>query len=75
MKVPQIDGYFYQEGGLPSPDGHCRSFDAQAQGTVFGSGVGVVALKRLREALSDGDPILAVIKGSAINNDGSLGAV
>ncbi|MFP5264073.1 MAG: beta-ketoacyl synthase N-terminal-like domain-containing protein [Blastocatellia bacterium] len=71
VKVPQKAGYFYQEGGLASPDGHCRAFDAKAAGTIFGSGVGVVALKRLAEALDDGDNIRAVIKSSAINNDGS----
>ena len=65
-------GYFYQLGGISSPDGHCRAFDARAQGTVFGNGVGVVVLKRLSEALADGDRIYAVIKGSAINNDGSV---
>jgi phthiocerol/phenolphthiocerol synthesis type-I polyketide synthase E len=64
-------GYFYQEGGILSPDGHCRSFDARAQGTVFGSGVGIVVLKRLEDALADGDDIYAVVKSSAINNDGS----
>jgi len=71
VKVPQKSGYFYQEGGLASPDGHCRPFDAKAAGTIFGSGVGVVALKRLTEALEDGDNIRAVIKSSAVNNDGS----
>lgn len=65
-------GYFYQEGGIYSPDGHCRAFDAQAQGTVGGEGVGIVVLKRLEDALADGDSINAVIKGSAINNDGSF---
>ncbi|MCA1575605.1 MAG: type I polyketide synthase, partial [Acidobacteria bacterium] len=65
-------GYFYQEGGIESPDGHCRAFDAQAKGIVGGNGVGVVVLKRLSEARADGDHIHAVIKGSAINNDGSL---
>lgn len=55
-----------------SPDGHCRAFDAEAQGTLFGSGVGLVVLKRLENAISDGDNIYAVIKGSAINNDGAL---
>jgi amino acid adenylation domain-containing protein len=64
-------GYVYQEGGIGSPDGHCRAFDAAAQGTISGSGVGIVVLKRLTEALADGDFIHAVIKGSAINNDGS----
>jgi acyl transferase domain-containing protein/2-polyprenyl-3-methyl-5-hydroxy-6-metoxy-1,4-benzoquinol methylase/aryl carrier-like protein len=72
--VTTIDnrGYFYQEGGLRSPDGHCRAFDAKAQGTVFGSGVGAVVLKRLVDALDDGDYVHAVVKGSAINNDGAL---
>jgi amino acid adenylation domain-containing protein len=64
-------GYFYEEGGIKSPDGHCRAFDAQARGTVFGSGVGIVVLKRLDEAIRDGDNITAVIKGSSVNNDGS----
>ena len=64
-------GYRYQPGAILSPDGHCRAFDARAAGTVIGSGVGVVVLKRLADALADGDTIHAVIKGSAINNDGS----
>ncbi|SFH30738.1 Acyl transferase domain-containing protein [Nitrosospira sp. Nsp14] len=64
-------GYHYQPGAILSPDGHCRAFDAQAAGTVIGSGVGIVVLKRLADALADGDTIHAVIKGSAINNDGS----
>ncbi|MDZ8136600.1 MAG: beta-ketoacyl synthase N-terminal-like domain-containing protein [Nostoc sp. DedQUE04] len=64
-------GYFYQEGGITSPDGHCRPFDAKAQGTIFGDGVGIVVLKRLEDALADGNSIHAVIKGSAINNDGA----
>ncbi|MEM8531241.1 MAG: SDR family NAD(P)-dependent oxidoreductase [Chloroflexota bacterium] len=72
VKVPQKSGYLYQEGGLASPDGHCRAFDAKGRGTIFGSGIGMVVLKRLSEALDDGDTIHAVIKGSAINNDGSL---
>ncbi|HEV2844100.1 MAG TPA: type I polyketide synthase, partial [Thermoanaerobaculia bacterium] len=72
LKVPQHSGYFAFEGGIRSPDGHCRSFDAGAQGTVFGSGLGVVVLKRLSDALADGDPIHAVIKGSAVNNDGAV---
>ncbi len=70
--VPQKSGYFYQEDGILSPDGHCRAFDAKAQGTIFGSGLGIVLLKRLRDAITDRDYIHAVIKGSAINNDGSL---
>ncbi len=69
--MPQRTGYLYQEGGISSPDGHCRAFDAEARGTVFGSGVGIVVLKRLEDALRDGDTIHAVINGSAVNNDGS----
>ncbi len=65
-------GYLYQDGGILSPDGHCRPFDARAQGTIHGSGAGVVALRRLEEAVADGDAIVAVIKGSAINNDGAV---
>jgi phthiocerol/phenolphthiocerol synthesis type-I polyketide synthase E len=74
VNVPHRTGYLYQPGGILSPDGHCRAFDAQAHGTIFGSGVGVVVLKRLADALSDGDTIHAVIKGSATNNDGALKA-
>jgi acyl transferase domain-containing protein len=72
VKVPQRTGYLYQEGGINSSDGRCRPFDAAAQGTMSGSGVGVVVLKRLSDALADHDQILAVVKGSAVNNDGSL---
>ncbi|MFZ0796990.1 MAG: type I polyketide synthase, partial [Terriglobales bacterium] len=68
---PQKRGYLYQPDGMASPDGHCRTFDARAQGTVFGSGVAVVLLKRLEDAIVDGDHIYAVIKGFALNNDGS----
>ena len=71
ISVPQKTGYLYEEGSIASPDGHCRAFDADAHGTVSGSGVGIVALKRLADALEDGDTIHAVIRGSAINNDGS----
>ena len=71
VKTPQAEGYLYQKGGIPSPDGHCRAFDAEAQGTVFGNGVGIVVLKRFEDAVSDGDFIQAVIKGTAINNDGA----
>jgi acyl transferase domain-containing protein len=71
VSVPQGQGAVYQEGGIVSPDGHCRAFDARAGGTVKGNGVGVVVLKRLADALADGDSVEAVIKGSAINNDGS----
>ncbi len=71
---PLKDGYVYREGEISSPDGRCRAFDAGAKGTVAGDGVGVVVLKRLSDALQDGDTIYAVIKGSAINNDGALKA-
>nr|QEO74290.1 phosphopantetheine-binding domain-containing pro [uncultured bacterium] len=71
LGVVQTAGYIYEEDGILSPDGHCRPFDARAKGTVPGSGVGIVVLRRLEDALADGDPIVAVIKGSAINNDGS----
>ncbi len=64
-------GYVYTEGSIASPDGHCRAFDADAGGTVFGNAVAVVVLKRLSDAKRDGDTIHAVIRGSAINNDGS----
>ncbi|HYH81261.1 MAG TPA: aminotransferase class III-fold pyridoxal phosphate-dependent enzyme, partial [Longimicrobium sp.] len=67
----QAVGYAYQEGGILSPDGHCRAFDARAAGTVSGSGAGVVVLKRMVDALRDGDTIHAVIRGSATNNDGA----
>jgi amino acid adenylation domain-containing protein len=70
IKTPQQEGYMYMEGGIPSSDGHCRAFDAKADGTVFGNGVGILALKRLDEAIEDGDHVYAVIKGSAVNNDG-----
>ncbi len=72
INVLQKAGYIHQEGGIMSPDGHCRTFDAKSRGTVGGSGVGVVVLKRLEDAIADGDRIDAVIKGSAINNDGAL---
>ena len=71
LNLGQGLGYRYQAGSIASPDGHCRAFDARAAGTVSGSGVGIVAMKRLADALADGDTIHAVIKGSAINNDGS----
>lgn len=74
IRFPQPAGYLYQEGGILSPDGHCRAFSQEAQGTVPGSGVGAVVLKPLAQAIADGDHIYAVIKGSAINNDGSLKA-
>ena len=70
ISVPQRRGYLYQEGFITSPDGHCRAFDERAAGTVFSNGVGIVVLKRLEDALADGDTIYAVIKGAAVNNDG-----
>lgn len=71
IRVPHGHGYSYREGAMVSPDGHCRTFDESAQGTTFGSGLGIVILKRLEDALKDNDQIHAVICGSAINNDGS----
>lgn len=71
VHLPQVSGYEYTEGMILSSDGHCRAFDSRADGTVFGSGVAVLVLKPLERARSDGDQIHAVIKGSAINNDGS----
>jgi acyl transferase domain-containing protein/ubiquinone/menaquinone biosynthesis C-methylase UbiE/acyl carrier protein len=71
ISIPQKEGYLYQEGMILSPDGHCRAFDAKAQGTIAGDGVGIVMLKRATDALADGDYIHAIIKGSAINNDGT----
>jgi len=71
ITFPQKRDYLYQEEGMVSADGTCRTFDAGACGTVFGHGVAIVLLKRLEEAIADGDQILAVIKGTAVNNDGS----
>jgi acyl transferase domain-containing protein len=71
IKVPERSGYLYQVGSILSPDGHCRPFDSAAQGTVRGNGVGIVVLKRLEDALRDRDSIRAIIKGWAVNNDGS----
>ncbi|MGZ4032675.1 MAG: beta-ketoacyl synthase N-terminal-like domain-containing protein, partial [Tumebacillaceae bacterium] len=72
IEVPHGTGYLFQEGHILSPDGHCRAFDADARGTVRGSGGAVVVLKRLSDAIANGDTIWAVIKGSAINNDGNM---
>jgi acyl transferase domain-containing protein len=72
ISFPQKRGYLYQEGGMVSADGHCRSFDAAAGGTVFASGAAVVLLKRLEDAVADRDHVYAVIKSTALNNDGSL---
>lgn len=71
VRVPQRGGYLYVAGSILSPDGHCRPFDANAQGTIVGSGVGLVVLKRLADALADGDTIHATILGMGVNNDGS----
>ncbi|CAG0937722.1 phthiocerol/phenolphthiocerol synthesis type-I polyketide synthase E [Thermoflexales bacterium] len=71
IHVKHPEGYWYVEGGNVSPDGHCRAFDAQGRGTIFGSGVGLVLLKRLENALADRDHIHAIVRGSAINNDGA----
>jgi acyl transferase domain-containing protein len=70
VQAPRKTGYIYQPHGISSPDGHCRPFDQQAQGTIGGEGVATVVLKRLEDALSDGDTIHGVIKGWALNNDG-----
>jgi acyl transferase domain-containing protein/SAM-dependent methyltransferase/acyl carrier protein len=71
VRVPQRGGYFYTAGSILSPDGHCRPFDSKAQGTIVGSGVGLIVLRRLSDALRDGDNIRAVILGTGINNDGN----
>src|SRR3984957_1707144 len=71
ITFPQRRGSYYQDGGMISPDGHCRAFDADAQGTVFGSGVAVVLLKRMEDAVRDGDQIYAAIRGFGVNNDGA----
>jgi len=72
IRVPQKSGYFYEEEGILSPDGHCRAFDAKGQGTLFGNGSGIAVLKRLEDALAEGDDIIAVIRGTAVNNDGLI---
>ncbi|MGV3727069.1 type I polyketide synthase [Hydrogenophaga sp.] len=74
VELPHARGYIFQDGEILSPDGHCHAFDHRAQGTVFGSGAGVVVLRRLEDALRDGDHIWAVIKGTAVNNDGAAKA-
>ena len=71
VNIPHRHGYTYREGEILSPDGVCRPFDARSAGTVFGSGIGCIVLKKLSAALDEGDTIHAVIKGSAINNDGA----
>lgn len=74
IELPQGRGYLFKENEILSPDGACHAFDHRAEGTVFGSGVGVVVLRRLADAIADGDHIWAVIKGSAVNNDGAAKA-
>ncbi|MCX7559223.1 beta-ketoacyl synthase N-terminal-like domain-containing protein [Sulfitobacter sp. F26204] len=74
IELPHGRGYEFKENEILSPDGHCHAFDHRAQGTVFGSGAGAVALRRLSDAIADGDHIWAVIKGSAVNNDGAAKA-
>lgn len=70
IKSPPRSGYIYQEGAMGSPDGHTRTFDRNAKGTVFSDGAAIVLLRRLADARADGDPIIAVIRGAALNNDG-----
>src|SRR5581483_10716762 len=72
INVPQVMVQSYEEGGIGSRDGHCRPFDSKAQGIVSGNGVGVVVLRRLEDAIANGDHIEAVILASAVNNDGAL---
>lgn len=71
LQASPNEAFFYQEGGIGSSDGHCRAFDSEASGTVSGSGLGLVALRRLEDAVKDGDNILAIIRGTALNNDGA----
>ena len=71
ITVPVNAGYLYQEGGMLSADGHCRPFDARSTGTTFSDGAGIVVLRRLEDATQDGDHIYAVVRGFAVNNDGS----
>ena len=71
IEIPHSRGYVYREGEILSRDGHCRAFDADSSGTIFGSGAGVVVLRRLEDALNDGDFIHAIVRGTAINNDGA----
>lgn len=71
VQVPQNSGYLYQEGSMLSPDGHTRPFDAAGQGTTFNNGAGIVVLRRLEDALADGDRVIALIRGTGLNNDGA----
>lgn len=72
IHVPQDQGYWFHSGGTLSPDGRCRAFDEKAQGTLDGNGVAMIVLKRLEDAIKDGDTIHAVIRGFAVNNDGAV---
>nr|ASV46953.1 hypothetical protein [uncultured bacterium] len=72
IAVPQRRGHLYQPGGIMSPDGRCRAFDAGSRGTVGGNGVGVVVLKPLARALADGDHVYAVVRGTGVANDGAV---
>ena len=74
IELPHARGYLHQEGEILSPDGHCHAFDHRAEGTVFGSGAGCVVLRRAKDAIRDGDHIWAIVKGSAVNNDGAAKA-
>jgi acyl transferase domain-containing protein len=74
VTCPPRTGYLYQDGAMLAPDGHTRTFDAEAQGTVFSDGAAVVLLKRLGDALADGDPVYAVIRGAGLSNDGAIKA-
>lgn len=70
INIPNKTGYLYQDGMINSPDGHCRAFDSKAKGTISGEGVGIIVLKLLEDAIKEKDHIYAIIKGSAVNNDG-----
>ncbi len=74
VTCPPKSGYLYQDGAMLAPDGHTRTFDAAAQGTVFSDGAAVVLLKRLSDALADGDPVYAVVRGAGLSNDGAIKA-
>src|SRR4029450_3030761 len=74
VRIPHVSGYLAEKGNVYSVDGHSRAFDAAGQGTIFGSGVAAVVLKELGRALADGDHVYAVIKGTAVNNDGGMKA-
>lgn len=71
LRFPQKRGYLYEDGGMMSPDGTCKTFDARANGTIFGNGVATILLKRLDDAVADGDDVYAVIRGWGLNNDGN----